>query len=95
MITPENHNEENLHQQHHSEENHIENIHNQEGHNPENDSEEDEENRKTIYKETPTDREGKDPGDSSSVADIGRTDFARRAERKHNPLGSGHEPGTL
>ena len=90
MITPENHNEENLHQPNHSEDIHSENVPH-----TENDGEENEENRKTIYKETPDEREEKDQGDSSSVADIGRTDFARRAERKHNPLGSGHEPGTL
>ncbi|WP_432708664.1 hypothetical protein [Pedobacter sp.] len=67
-----------------------------ENHNEENHNQESEENRKTIYKETQDDREDeKDAGDSSSVGDIGRTDFARRAERKHNPLGSSHEPGSL
>lgn len=80
MITPENHNEDI-----HNEDNRIQDNHNQEN----------EENRKTIYKETQDDGEEKDAGDSSSVGDIGRTDFARRAERKHNPLGSGHEPGTV
>ncbi|MBG6234557.1 hypothetical protein IWX76_001112 [Pedobacter sp. CAN_A7] len=66
-----------------------------ENHNEENYNQENEEKRKTIYKETQDDGEEKDQGDSSSVADIGRTDFVRKPERKHNPLGSGHEPGTV
>ena len=70
--------------------------HNEENDNLDNHNQENEEKRKTIYKETQDDDgEEKDPGDSSSVGDIGRTDFARRTERKHNPLGSSHEPGTL
>jgi hypothetical protein len=66
-----------------------------ENHNEENHNQENEEKRKTIYKETQDDGEEKDQGDSSSVADIGRTDFVRKSERKHNPLGSSHEPGTV
>ncbi|MEJ5963664.1 hypothetical protein [Pedobacter immunditicola] len=63
--------------------------------NPENNRDEKDEKRKTIYKET-QDRgeDDKDPGESSSASDIGRTDFIKKGERKHNPLGSGHEPGT-
>ena len=63
--------------------------------NPENNKDEQKEKRKTIYKET-EDRgeDDKDPGESSSVADIGRTDFIKKPGRKHNPLGAGHEPGT-
>jgi len=66
--------------------------------NPENirdEQNERDEKRKTIYKET-EDRgeDDKDPGESSSAADIGRTDFVKKGERKHNPLGSSHEPGT-
>jgi hypothetical protein len=64
--------------------------------NPENFRDEEDEKRKTIYKET-EDRgeDDKDPGESSSAADIGRTDFVNKPERKHSPLGSGHEPGTV
>jgi hypothetical protein len=65
-----------------------------ENHNEENHNEENEETRKTIYKET-EDGEVKDQGDSSSVADISRTDLIQKPERKHSPLGSSHEPGTL
>jgi len=63
--------------------------------NPENNRDEQNEKRKTIYKETEDrDEDDKDPGESSSASEIGRTDFVKKAERKHNPLGSGHEPGT-
>ncbi len=63
--------------------------------NPENNRNEQDEKRKTIYKET-EDRgeDDKDPGESSSASDIGRTDFVKKPGREHNPLGSGHEPGT-
>ncbi len=62
-----------------------------------NEHREDRENRKTIYKETPDpiNEDQPDAGDSSSAADIGRTDFVRRPQRSHSPLGSSHEPGTM
>lgn len=52
--------------------------------------------RKTVYKETEERIDEKDPdsGETSSVADLGRTDLISRPERKHKPLGSSHEPGT-
>lgn len=65
----------------------------------ENEHTEDSENRKTIYKETEEpiseDRQKPDEGDSSSVADTGRTDFIKRPTRSNTPLGSSHEPGTM
>lgn len=58
---------------------------------------EDRENRKTIYKETadPINEDKPDNGDSSSVAETGRTDFIQRPQRDNPTLGSGHEPGTM
>ena len=52
--------------------------------------------KKTIYKETPERINEKKPdsGETSSVADLGRTDLISKPERKNNPLGSSHEPGT-
>lgn len=52
--------------------------------------------RKTVYKETEERINEKEPdsGETSSVADLGRTDLISRPERKHKPLGSSHEPGT-
>lgn len=52
--------------------------------------------KKTIYKETEERINEKKPdnGETSSVADLGRTDLISRPERKHKPLGSSHEPGT-
>jgi hypothetical protein len=67
---------------------------------PENDNfenEENEENKKTVYKETEdriNDKE-EDAGDTSSVADLGRTDFIQRPTRSNTSMGSSHEPGTL
>ncbi len=62
--------------------------------NPENNKDKEVENKKTVYKETDNqDENEKDAGDSSSAADIGRTDFIKRPERRNSPLGSGHEPG--
>jgi len=66
--------------------------------NPENDNkEENEENKKTVYKETEDSRrdEDLDNGDTSSASGLGRTDFNNRASRTNKPLGSSHEPGTL
>ena len=56
----------------------------------------DEAPKKTVYKETPERINEKKPdsGETSSVADLGRTDLISRPERKHKPLGSSHEPGT-
>lgn len=52
--------------------------------------------KKTVYKETDERINEKKPdsGETSSVADLGRTDLISRPERKHKPLGSSHEPGT-
>lgn len=52
--------------------------------------------KKTVYKETEEriNEKKKDSGETSSVADMGRTDLISRPERKHKPLGSSHEPGT-
>jgi hypothetical protein len=52
--------------------------------------------KKTVYKETEDRINEKKPdsGETSSVADLGRTDLISRPERKHKPLGSSHEPGT-
>ena len=62
-----------------------------------NEGREDRENRKTIYKETPDpiNEDKKDNGDSSSVAETGRTSLINRPQRDNTPLGSGHEPGTM
>lgn len=62
-----------------------------------NEGREDRADRKTIYKETadPVNEEKPDNGDSSSVAETGRTDFINRPQRSNTPLGSGHEPGTM
>jgi hypothetical protein len=52
--------------------------------------------KKTVYKETEeriNDKQ-KDSGETSSVADMGRTDLISKPDRKHKPLGSSHEPGT-
>ena len=63
--------------------------------NPENNKDEQDEKKKMIYKESEDRGENdKDAGDSSSAADIGRTDFVKRPERRNSPLGSSHEPGT-
>lgn len=52
--------------------------------------------KKKIYKETEERINEKKPdnGETSSVADLGRTDLISRPDRKHKPLGSSHEPGT-
>ncbi|MBE9598025.1 hypothetical protein [Pedobacter sp. MC2016-24] len=52
--------------------------------------------KKKIYKETEERINEKQPdnGETSSVADLGRTDLISRPDRKHKPLGSSHEPGT-
>lgn len=56
----------------------------------------DEAPKKTVYKETQERINEKKPdsGETSSIADLGRTDLISRPERKHKPLGSSHEPGT-
>ncbi|WP_316811670.1 hypothetical protein [Pedobacter heparinus] len=56
----------------------------------------DEAPKKTVYKETQEriNEKKSDSGETSSVADLGRTDLISRPERKHRPLGSSHEPGT-
>jgi hypothetical protein len=62
-----------------------------------NEHREDREHRKTIYKETddPITEDKPDNGDSSSIAETGRTDLINRPQRDNTPLGSGHEPGTM
>lgn len=50
--------------------------------------------KRTVYKEKEGREENIDNGQSSSVADIGRTGLVSRPERKNKPLGSSHEPGT-
>lgn len=52
--------------------------------------------RKTVYKETEELISEKDlnNGETSSIADMGRTEFLIRPKRKTRPLGTGHEPGT-
>ena len=63
---------------------------------PENNNEE-KETRKTIYKETdtPINEKELDNGDTSSVADLDRTNFTKRPARANKPMGSSHEPGTV
>ncbi|RZM21032.1 MAG: hypothetical protein EOO88_34470 [Pedobacter sp.] len=55
-----------------------------------------EETKKTVYKETEEriNEKKSDEGETSSVADLGRTDLISRPERANKPLGSSHEPGT-
>jgi hypothetical protein len=64
--------------------------------NQQHDQNRDEAPKKKIYKETEERINEKQPdnGETSSVADLGRTDLISRTERKHKPLGSSHEPGT-
>jgi hypothetical protein len=62
-----------------------------------NDQNENDEHKKTVYndsEETSSDDEASN-GDSSSVSDIGRSDFIHTPRRSNKPLGSGHEPGTM
>ncbi|MET1054615.1 MAG: hypothetical protein ABWY16_04845 [Pedobacter sp.] len=55
---------------------------------------EDEENKKTVYKETTTDENDElSNGETSSNSGSGSTAFSHTPERKNKPLGSGHEPG--
>lgn len=51
-----------------------------------------EENKKTVYKETSGD-EDLSSGETSSPADSGKSEFTRHPDRKNKPLGSSHEPG--
>lgn len=53
-----------------------------------------EEPKKTVYTEPNNDNEKLDNGETSSVADLGRTEFIRKPSRSNKPLGSSHEPGT-
>lgn len=61
---------------------------------PENHNEEEDKKKKVVYKETEDD-EKKDQGESSSGADLSRTDLIQKSERSNRPLGSSHEPGTV
>lgn len=64
--------------------------------NEENNNRKDEAPKKTVYKEAEERINEKKPdnGETSSVADTGRTDLISKLDRKHKPLGSSHEPGT-
>jgi len=64
--------------------------------NQKNNQKKDEAPKKTVYKETQEriNEKKSDSGETSSVADMGRTDLISRPVRKHKPLGSSHEPGT-
>lgn len=64
--------------------------------NKENNQKEEDGQKKTVYKETEEriDEKQKDNGETSSAADMGRTDLINRPDREHKPLGSSHEPGT-
>lgn len=64
--------------------------------NQENNNRKKESSKKTVYKETeePINEKKPDNGETSSIADMGRTDLISRPDRKHKPLGSSHEPGT-
>ena len=61
------------------------------------DNNEEKETRKTIYKETdtPINEKELDNGDTSSVADLDRTNFTKRPARANKSMGSSHEPGTV
>ncbi|MCD0489983.1 hypothetical protein LPB86_17205 [Pedobacter sp. MC2016-14] len=60
---------------------------------PENENEQ-EENKKIVYKETTLDDdETLSSGETSSSTGSGRSAFAHTPERKNRPLGTGHEPG--
>ena len=52
----------------------------------------DEENKKTVYKET-SDQEELTSGETSSQGDSGKSQFTNTPTRKNKPLGAGHEPG--
>lgn len=55
---------------------------------------ENEETKKTVYKETTTDENDElSEGETSSESGSGRSAFSHTPERKNPPLGSGHEPG--
>jgi hypothetical protein len=62
-----------------------------------NEAHENEEKKKFVYKETEDtiNETQADNGDSSSIADIGRTDLINTPRRANKPLGSAHEPGTM
>lgn len=55
--------------------------------------EENEETKKTVYTESDENKDSMDSGDTSSVADLGRSEFIKKAPRSNKPLGSSHEPG--
>lgn len=63
--------------------------------NKENNKDKEKTPRKTVYKETEEriNEKDQDSGETSSVADLGRTDLISKPERKNKPLGSSHEPG--
>jgi len=53
-----------------------------------------EENKKTVYKETTTDENDElTSGETSSETGSGKSAFSHTPERKNKPLGAGHEPG--
>ena len=58
------------------------------------DPKEQDENKKTVYKETTTDQDDElSEGETSSQSSSGRSAFSHTPDRKNTPLGTGHEPG--
>jgi len=51
------------------------------------------ETKKTVYKETERNTENETSGETSSISDLDRSSFTKKAQRSHKPLGSSHEPG--
>jgi hypothetical protein len=50
--------------------------------------------KKTVYEETDDLSENQTSGETSSASDLDRSAFSRHPDRKNNPLGASHEPGT-
>jgi len=61
-----------------------------------NPQEKDKPQKKTVYKEKAERSNEKKPdsGETSSIAESGRTSLISKPDRKNKPLGSSHEPGT-
>ncbi len=55
---------------------------------------EDQENKKTVIKETGDPTNNETTGETSSVANFDRSSATKRPDRKNKPLGASHEPGT-
>ena len=52
-----------------------------------------EEQKKTVIKETDYNKENETSGETSSVSDLDRSGFTKKTGRSHKPLGASHEPG--